>query len=124
MIALDLGVDMTTPSGKLLAGVMAQFAEYERELIGQRTRDALAAAKGRGQRLGRPRSIDPALLARIVALRNEDRLSLRAIARTLDAAAVPTVRGGVRWHAATVRGLLESHSIDVETAALTEGAHA
>lgn len=121
VIALDLGVDMTTPSGKLLAGVMAQFAEYERELIGQRTRDALAAAKGRGQRLGRPRSIDPALLARIVALRHEDRLSLRAIARTLDEAAVPTVRGGVRWHAATVRGLLESHSIDVQMAELTEG---
>jgi len=49
-----------------------------------------------------------------VALRHAERLSLRAIARTLDDAAVPTVRGGVRWHPATVRGLLYSHSIDVQ----------
>lgn len=49
-----------------------------------------------------------------MALRHAERLSLRAIARTLDDAAVPTVRGGVRWHPATVRGLLYSHSIDVQ----------
>ncbi len=66
VIALDLGVDMTTPAGEMLANVLAAFAQYERALICKRTKDALAAAKARGQRLGRPREIDPALLARVV----------------------------------------------------------
>lgn len=111
LVALDLGVDTTTPSGKLMAGVMAQFAEYERELISTRTRDALAAAKARGQRLGRPRAIDRALLARIVTERTSG-ASLRAIAKALNDEAVPTVRGGRCWHPATIRGLVESAALD------------
>jgi len=111
LVALDLGVDTTTPSGNLMAGVMAQFAEYERELISTRTRDALAAAKARGTRLGRPRAIDPTLLARVVADR-EAGLSLRAIANGLNDDAVPTVRGGRCWHPATIRGLLQSAALD------------
>lgn len=111
LVALDLGVDTTTPSGKLMAGVMAQFAEYERELISTRTKDALAAAKARGQRLGRPRAIDPKLLARIVKQRQKG-LSLRAIAQGLNEDGVPTVRGGRCWHPATIRGLLDSAALD------------
>jgi len=111
VVLLDLGVDTSTPNGKLVAGLMAQIAEWERDIIAARTRDALAAAKARGQRLGRPRAIDAVLLARIVALR-ADGLSLRTIARLLDEEGVPTVRGGARWHPATVRGCLASHAID------------
>jgi len=112
LVALDLGVDTTTPSGKLMAGVMAQFAEYERELISTRTKDALAAAKARGQRLGRPRVIDPALLARIVTERASG-ASLRAIAKALNDEGVPTERRGRCWHPATIRGLVESAALDV-----------
>jgi len=111
LVALDLGVDTTTPSGKLMAGVMAQFAEYERELISTRTKDALAAAKARGQRLGRPRAIDPALLARIVTERTSGS-SLRAIAKALNDEGVPPVRDGRCWHPATIRGLVESAALD------------
>jgi DNA invertase Pin-like site-specific DNA recombinase len=92
VVAIDLGVDMTTPAGEMLANVLASFAQYERALISRRTKDALAAAKARGQRLGRPRQIDPPLLARVVADR-ERGLSLRAIAQALNDEAVPTVRG-------------------------------
>ena len=42
LVALDLGVDTTTPSGEAMANVMATFAQFERRLIAQRTRDALA----------------------------------------------------------------------------------
>src|SRR5436853_5327246 len=42
LVALDLGVDTTTPSGELMASVLASFAQFERRIIGQRTRDALA----------------------------------------------------------------------------------
>ena len=47
LVVIDLGVD-SSPSGRLQAHVVGAFAEYERRLIGQRTRDAMSAAKARG----------------------------------------------------------------------------
>jgi Resolvase, N terminal domain len=41
LVILDLGIDTTTPSGEMIANVMATFAQFERRLIGQRTKDAL-----------------------------------------------------------------------------------
>lgn len=43
LIPLDLGVDPSTPSGEMMANVMASFAQYERRLISDRTKAALAA---------------------------------------------------------------------------------
>src|SRR5207247_3737910 len=42
LVALDLGVDTTTPSGELCANVLVSLAQWERRAIGQRTKDALA----------------------------------------------------------------------------------
>ena len=42
VVALDLGVDLSTPAGEFLASVMASAAQWERRIIGQRTKDALA----------------------------------------------------------------------------------
>ena len=50
VVALDLGVDTTTPSGEMMANVLAVFAQFERRLIGQRTREALAVKRGRATR--------------------------------------------------------------------------
>jgi DNA invertase Pin-like site-specific DNA recombinase len=111
LVALDLGVDTTTPAGELVANVMAAVAQWERRVISDRTKEALAAATVRGTRLGRPRSIDVGLLLRIVGLR-EDGLSLRQIAAVLNEEGVPTVRGGRCWHPATIRGLITSHLLD------------
>lgn len=69
LVALDLGVDMTTPSGRLVASVMAAVASWEVDVIRARTTDALAEAKARGTVLGRPRLIDPALVDRISGAR-------------------------------------------------------
>ena len=52
MVALDIGVDTTTPNGELIANVMATFAQFERRLIGQRTKDALAVKQQQGVVLG------------------------------------------------------------------------
>src|SRR5690606_18203824 len=65
VVALDLGVDMSTPSGEMLANVLASFAQYERRLIGQRTTDALAALRALGVVLGRPRVVSAAVAERI-----------------------------------------------------------
>ena len=79
LVILDLGVDTTTPSGEMIANVMATFAQFERRLIGQRTKDALAVKKRQGVRLGRPPSLSAAWCKRIRAERKAGR-SLRAIA--------------------------------------------
>ena len=52
----------TTANGRLCFGVFAAFAEFERELIAERTRAGLAAARGRGRKGGRLRKVDRATL--------------------------------------------------------------
>src|SRR5215218_10149836 len=54
LVALNgMAFDLSTPHGRMMATVLAGLAEFERELIQERIRSGLAAAKTRGQRLGR-----------------------------------------------------------------------
>ena len=69
LVALDCAVDTTTPAGEAMANVLATFAQFERRLIGQRTREALAAKRAAGVRLGRPLSLPADVRARIVSER-------------------------------------------------------
>jgi DNA invertase Pin-like site-specific DNA recombinase len=106
LVALDCAVDTTTPAGEAMAHVLATFAQFERRLISQRTREALAVKKAQGVRLGRPRAMPAKLRKRIHAM--DDRGdSLAAIARALNAEGVPTAHGGARWHPSTIRAVLE-----------------
>ncbi len=47
LVALDLGVDTSTPAGEFMASVMASAAQWERRIIGQRTRDALSVKRSK-----------------------------------------------------------------------------
>ena len=80
LVALDLGVDTSTPSGEMMASVLATFAQFERRLIGQRTRDALAIKRAQGVKLGRPREISDQVVERIGNL-HATGLTVAAIAR-------------------------------------------
>jgi DNA invertase Pin-like site-specific DNA recombinase len=105
VVALDLGLDLSTPQGELVANVIASVAQWERRIIGQRTSEALAAKKTQGVRLGRPPVLPSSLVARIKRQRARGR-TYAAIAESLNRANVPTAHGGVRWYPATVRAVL------------------
>lgn len=53
-VSLTEALDLTTPSGRAMAGLLAIFAEFEREILRERTRAGLAHARQNGKRLGRP----------------------------------------------------------------------
>jgi DNA invertase Pin-like site-specific DNA recombinase len=79
-ISLHEGVDTSTPNGRLIFGIFASIAEFERELIRDRVKSGIAAARSKGTRLGRPRvNVDA---ARIASLRTQGR-SVREIAEEL-----------------------------------------
>src|SRR6266487_3853559 len=52
-VSLTEALDLTTPSGRAMAGMLAVFAEFEREILRERVRAGLADAKRNGKRLGR-----------------------------------------------------------------------
>ncbi len=63
-ISLHEGVDTSTPNGRLVFGIFASIAEFERELIRDRVKSGIAAARSKGKRLGRPRvTVDGAEIA-------------------------------------------------------------
>jgi putative DNA-invertase from lambdoid prophage Rac len=53
-VSLTEALDLTTPAGRAMAGLLAIFAEFEREILRDRTRAGLANARQNGKRLGRP----------------------------------------------------------------------
>jgi DNA invertase Pin-like site-specific DNA recombinase len=105
LVALDIGVDTTTPSGEVMANVMAAFAEFERRLIGQRTREALEQRRAAGIVLGRPRVIAAAVASMIREYR-ADGLTYAEVAARLDADGCRPPGGGA-WRPSTLHRVLE-----------------
>ncbi len=59
-VSLTEALDLTTPAGRAMAGLLAVFAEFEREILRERVRAGLAHARQNGKRLGRPAHSGPA----------------------------------------------------------------
>lgn len=73
-------IDTTTANGRLIFGIFAALAEFERELISERTKAGMAAAKRAGKHVGRPRKLTAAQVAEARALIDSGRDSRAAIA--------------------------------------------
>lgn len=110
VLSLDIGVDTTTPAGRFTANVIASAAQYERELIAARTREAMALiapeVRDRMRNGGRPVQLPAVTDARIRHLRAEG-LTHAAIAARLTAEGVPTARGGAVWRPSSVGAVLQ-----------------
>ena len=63
--ALDLGIDTTTPAGKLMLSIFASLAEYDRESILEKTRAGQQLAAAQGKHIGRPKGLDAENLAKV-----------------------------------------------------------
>ena len=76
-------IDTTTASGKLVFGVFAALAEFERELISERTKAGLASARARGRNGGRPAKMTPAKLRLAMATMSEPSTRVGALCAEL-----------------------------------------
>lgn len=81
--SLRESIDTTTPGGRLVFHVFGALAEFERALIGDRTKAGLVAAKARGRGGGRPRLMDENKIQQAKALLSEKKFSVIEICRSL-----------------------------------------
>jgi DNA invertase Pin-like site-specific DNA recombinase len=109
---VDPGVDTSTPNGKMVAQILMVLAEWEREIIAQRTKAGLAETRRNGTTLGRRPNVSHETLVLIRTLRTGGQ-SYHSIARILNEGGVPTAQGGKQWYPATVKNV---HERDVDRA--------
>lgn len=81
-ISYNEGADTTTPQGRLLFGIMASLAEFERSLIAERVKAGMQRAKAQGKHTGRPR-LPEAMRRTVRELLGAGQLSRRAIGKKL-----------------------------------------
>lgn len=113
LVMMQPNIDTSDPAGRFVANVLSSASQYERELIGARTREGMAQRKAEGVRMGRPPSIDEDVVTRIRREHAAGR-SLLGIANDMTAEGVPTARGGRRWYASTVKAVLQVAAKDSE----------
>jgi len=92
------GVDLTSPAGKMTMGVIAAVAEFERDLLVERTQAGLSRAKAEGKTLGRPSALTPEQKASILVQRSQGQ-SLGALAEQygVSRAAIQRVAKADGW---------------------------
>jgi DNA invertase Pin-like site-specific DNA recombinase len=82
--SLQEAIDTTTAPGKLVFHVFSALAEFERNLIRERTQAGLAAARARGRKGGRPQKLDAARVALLYKLYDEREKTVREICGLLE----------------------------------------
>lgn len=104
IVAIDANLDSSTPSGRMIVQMLGVAAEFERAMVSDRTKKALAAAKARGVVLGRPSELDD-VTRNIIRTRRVEGATLEEIADWLNAHGITTPRGA-SWSLANVQQVL------------------
>jgi DNA invertase Pin-like site-specific DNA recombinase len=103
LVALDLGLDTGTPSGRRTAAVLQAVAGWEAQRDAERARRRREGARERGHSPGRPAVADDPHLSRRIAEMREQGMTLQSIADVLNDEGVPTPRGGAHWRPSSVQ---------------------
>jgi DNA invertase Pin-like site-specific DNA recombinase len=101
LVSIDESLDPTTACGELMMNLLISVSQWERRVIGERTKAAMQHLKAQGRVIGRAGFDNPTTLARITEERAQGR-SYQEIADGLTRDNVPSGRGG-QWTAMTVR---------------------
>jgi site-specific DNA recombinase len=121
LVSLTEKIDTISPSGRMMFSMLAAFAQYESEIIGERTSTAMQHKRAKGERYcnvtpfgfkevnGRLQEVDKEMrvIQGIIKQRSQG-MSLRAIAETLTSEGIATKRGGT-WQANTVSKLIQRY---------------
>lgn len=115
LVVLNLDFDSSTATGRLIRSVMAAIAEWERQMIGERTAEALTAKRSSEPdwRPGRPVQLNQAV-REYVAFQRTNGLSHADIAAALNVAGIPSVSGRP-WSAGMVASVTRSLRHDPHT---------
>ncbi|CAA3816338.1 recombinase family protein [Acinetobacter baumannii] len=81
--SLQENIDTTSSGGRLVFHLFGALAEFERNLVRERTLAGLAAARARGRMGGRPKRLDPAKLALALRLHHEDKHTIKEICQMM-----------------------------------------
>src|SRR4051812_15970532 len=85
-------VDTTCPQGRMIFGILAVMAEFEREMISERTMAGMQAAKRRGRHIGRPRKLTPHKVAHAWQLIAEGKETQAGVTALLDVGVATLLR--------------------------------
>lgn len=122
LVSLSEKIDTTGAAGRMVFGMLAVLSQFERDVISERTRGALAHKRSKGQRVSRKIPYGWQLLAdgqtvvespeeqevlKIIAELRDAGVSMRRIAEELTGRGVPTREGSPRWSHSTVQRVLD-----------------
>lgn len=102
--------DTATPMGRAMLGMISVWNALEADMVSERTKDALAAVKARGTKLGNPgiAALAPETVQLIKELYASGLYTQRAIVEELNRRNIPTARGIGRWHLTAVQAALKA----------------
>lgn len=109
LVMSEMDLDTTTSQGELMAHVQVSVAQYERRLIGDRTKAGMAERARQGVHLGRSRSLPLEVVQHVIVLRQGGH-TLRSIADQLNDEKVPTSTGVGLWTTSKVQSVLKSRT--------------
>lgn len=110
LVALDVGLDTSSPAGELVVAALAMAARFEYRRIRERQLEKHEQLRRDGDPRGRP-AADRALADRLID-RRRDGATFAKIASDLNAAGTPTVRGGTEWRPSSVRSVIQARELE------------